>query len=845
MKTLYLINHSHTDIGYTARQEDIAAYHVDYIRQVLAIIADLEAKGRADEFVWTCENFWQVQNFWHEATPAEQTAFLAGVEAGHIDMSLNYLNMTELVDATALDHSLARGRRFAKQLRRKLDSAMTADVNGFAWAYADKLLNNGIENLFTCIHGHHGLYPLFKNQTAFWWETQDGRRLLVWNGEHYQIGNELGMMPDAPGSYSIKDQFAAAPDSEWREVAHTRINKYFDALAQEGYPYDFAPVMISGMSTDNAGPNEAVVDRIAEWNAQYGSEIQVKMIGVTGFFAMLREQTAVADLPAYRGDWNDWWADGVGSTPGATKIYRAAQRQYQLAERLAPAADATAAAETQAAATEAEAAPTQATATGASATQTPATGATALPDPAALATAESQLMLFAEHTWGYHSSVSEPWATMVNELEYRKANYAVTAGMTVNTYLNKLTAARFGRVWPRVARSKTYKVVNPHDRDVTAPVTLALAYWETLGGKRLSAADVPYIEAYDLATGTVYPRQVTPAASDYEVEVVVSLAPHEEKRLGLRLGDVNHETADYHYVNFVQGAEGVQDIAYPGKPNELTIATDDFLCLLDETRGIKTLIDKATGKNLLREAEAPLFAGIYEVTPVKTDPCQERRRMGRNRKGKGVQRDFARLTDIRNVADGAVFKTIALDYALAGTQLYSVQLKFYKHLPKIEATVRVQKTNEWAPENLYVSLPLAAQGDLYAEKGDRLFRPAIDQLPGTNTDFFLLNSGLLYRQPSGHMLGLCLKDTPLVTLGDLDPHLIQLAGPQTAKKNQAPLYAWVMNNFWETNFKVDLSGFYEFGFDLFTQSRTESLADAHAALVAENLGVVTLITNED
>ncbi|WP_225048237.1 hypothetical protein [Lacticaseibacillus kribbianus] len=307
---------------------------------------------------------------------------------------------------------------------------------------------------------------------------------------------------------------------------------------------------------------------------------------------------------------------------------------------------------------------------------------------------------------------------------------------------------------------------------------------------------------------------------------------------------MNHETSNYRYVNFVQGAEGVQDIAYPGKPNELTVSTDAFLCLLDPTRGVKTLIDKATGKNLLRESAAPLFAGVYEVTPIKSDPCSERRRMGRNRKGKGVQRDVARLTDIRSIADGAVFQTIALDYALAGTKRYEVELTFYKHAPQITATVRIQKDNEWAPENLYVALPLAAQGDLYAEKGDRLFRPAIDQLPGTNTEFYLLNSGLLYRQPSGHALGLCLKDTPLITLGDLDPHPITLAGPQTAKKNQAPLYAWVMNNFWETNFKVDLSGFYEFSFDLFTQSRTESLEDAHQALVAQNLGVVTLVTNE-
>ena len=35
--TIYVIHHSHTDIGYTERQERIEQYHVDFIRQALDI----------------------------------------------------------------------------------------------------------------------------------------------------------------------------------------------------------------------------------------------------------------------------------------------------------------------------------------------------------------------------------------------------------------------------------------------------------------------------------------------------------------------------------------------------------------------------------------------------------------------------------------------------------------------------------------------------------------------------------------------------------------------------------------------------------------------------------------
>ena len=35
MWNVYLIHHSHTDIGYTERQEKIMRYHYDFIRQAI------------------------------------------------------------------------------------------------------------------------------------------------------------------------------------------------------------------------------------------------------------------------------------------------------------------------------------------------------------------------------------------------------------------------------------------------------------------------------------------------------------------------------------------------------------------------------------------------------------------------------------------------------------------------------------------------------------------------------------------------------------------------------------------------------------------------------------------
>ena len=38
MWNVYLIHHSHTDIGYTERQEKIMRYHYDFIRQAEKLV---------------------------------------------------------------------------------------------------------------------------------------------------------------------------------------------------------------------------------------------------------------------------------------------------------------------------------------------------------------------------------------------------------------------------------------------------------------------------------------------------------------------------------------------------------------------------------------------------------------------------------------------------------------------------------------------------------------------------------------------------------------------------------------------------------------------------------------
>lgn len=807
-RTLYLVHHSHTDIGYTDRQEKISRYHVDFIKSVIGFLTEIEEGTRPQwtGFKYTCENYWQVEQFMANSTPEEQAKFETFVKKGWIDVSLSYLNMTELVDEAVLNKMFAKGRRYLDQFGLGLNSAMTADINGFSWGYAEAMYQNGIENLFSCLHTHHGMFPLFKKQLPFWWETQTGNKVLVWNGDHYQTGNDFLLVPNSDQAKQYGPEGYTAEEAERQfKLTEERVFDHFALLDEEDYPYEFVPAMISGIVTDNAPPNPRMMEIIHKWNQRHGTEIEIKLVTLNEFFVFLRQQDL--EIPTYKGDWADWWADGVGSTPAPTKIYREAQRKYRLANKLDP--------------------------------------EVTLGKPELLGEAEQNLMMYAEHTWGYHSSVGQPWNTFVNELDYRKAAYAINANSLISRHLDEVLA-KLGEESIQMNREPYYKVINPHNRPVSEHAKVYIKHWETVDGSYFSSDTNGFVEVIDCLTNEVIPSQVADTSLGKEIEFLVNLEAKEERVVRLRRSTTKTSRKNWNHAYI--GTEQIVDVAsYEGYEHLVSpygIETADFKMTINHNTGIEALVDKRTGMSLLQpERDYAPFAGVYEVTPITTDACTERRIMGRNRKGRVTERSVAELMSVKVTLDGPLYTVFELAYELVGTQMYTVVLRVYKDLPQINVTLRIQKDNQWAPENLYVPLPFSygEQSQFYVEKTGTIFRPAIDQLPGTNTDFYLLNNGLTFTDGQNALV-VAIKDTPLITLGTLESHLVDLCSAETATKNKEAVYSWPMNNFWETNFKVDLSGFYEFDYQLFlmsNQTPTELIEKATEL----NEGIITIDYN--
>ncbi len=772
IKTIYVIHHSHTDIGYTDLQERIMETQADYIRTVLKLMEVPENR----DFRWNCETLFCVEAFFKTATEQEREAFFRLAAGKQLGTSANYLNFTDLLDKEAYARRLNAWQKVFREHGAQMNTAMIADINGISMGYRDAMLDAGIEFLYANIHCHHGMYPLYQNQTAFFWENRAGKRLLVWNGEHYNLGNVLGLKPNRVASFMHRTYLGQEEIPENAvETLHQNLKSYLSECETQGYPYDFIPVTVSGVFSDNAPPEVEILRTIQAHNARY-PELHIQMMSLQELYDAIRDK--LADAPVYRGDLTDWWANGVGSTPYAVKHYLAARQRYHLCRRLEPQVEAR--------------------------------------YPELVREAEDNLLLYAEHTWGHSSTITNPYDTMVLDLDMRKNSYASKAHEAASRMLTRVLVDR-GDVLRYYATEGSLRVCNPGALTGAQVIEFFIECGRDFGMELRDAA------------GTVIPCQVSSHPRGRRITFMDSLPAFGEKTYTYREKELalHHMNTRRCYV----GAEQVRDIVndYDSQTYRLPYGfeNDFFRLCCRPGEGVTSFVEKRTGRELLGRGEGTLFTPIHQITPVSPEAGRtacpeelERRLLGRNIRGQHAITSYGRLEAVLTEERGAVFTRLRLRYTLPGTVRADVILVFYAAVPRVDFTLELGKTLSSDIESIFLPLSMNLPGSqLWLRKGSEAFRPGIDQIPGTCMEFYMSDYGAAYTDGSGSVL-IASRDVPLLYMGQMAHHPIRLCDG-AAENNARPVYSWVMNNNWETNFKMDLSGFSQFRYTLWLSDACE------------------------
>jgi len=426
--TVDLIQHTHTDIGYTRSQTEILAEHLRYIDYALDYCDATDNYPENAKFRWTCEAAWPVDEYLKTRPAAQVNRLLKRIREGRIEVTGMYFNFDEIPDEQILAASMqAVGRIKGKGVPVNL--AMQNDVNGIGWCFGDYFTGLGIKYLNMGTHGHRALI-CFDKPTMFWWESPSGNRILTFRAEHYMTGNTVFEMQNG-------------------DIVKFRNNllSYLDGLAAKGYPYNEIAIQHSGYLTDNSPPSTIASELIKQWNEMF--EWPKLTTSTAGTFFSNMEKDHGSEFPVIRGAWPDWWTDGFGASARETATTRKAAAA--LLGNMAGLSMA-------------------------------AIAGAGIPEKSIEQTglANEALLFYTEHTLGYSESVREPLSLQTMEQRALKESYAWEA--------NRRTASvgeeAMGILQSLVTTEKepTLTVFNSLNFERSAPATLYIDHQIVPGG---------------------------------------------------------------------------------------------------------------------------------------------------------------------------------------------------------------------------------------------------------------------------------------------------------------------------------------------------------------------------
>ncbi|WCJ59372.1 hypothetical protein NXS98_16885 [Fontisphaera persica] len=367
--TVYVMPHSHTDIGYTALQTEIEKRQVQNLIDGMAHARRTANYPEGARFVWNVEVLWAADLYLRRLDDKQRQEFLAAVKRGEVALCGMYLNM---LTGVCRPEELLRTFRFATELAEltgtPIDTAMISDVPGYTWGLVPAMNHAGIKYFSTAPNYFDRIGDILVQweNKPFYWVGPDGRsKVLVW-------------IPF----------WGYAMSHRYHQMTPHLVEEFCEGLAQRHYPYEIAYVRWSGHG-DNAPPDPSICDFIRDWNAEYEWPRFIISSASAAFRAM--EARYGSQIPEARGEWSPYWEDGVGSSAAETAWNRAS------ADRLAQAESLFALFQPQ-----------------------------AYPR-AAFGEAWNYVLLYSEHTWGAWCSISQPEHRETLGQWAIKQNYALQA----------------------------------------------------------------------------------------------------------------------------------------------------------------------------------------------------------------------------------------------------------------------------------------------------------------------------------------------------------------------------------------------------------------------------------
>jgi alpha-mannosidase len=746
IKEILLLHHSHFDIGYTHSQPILWELQNEYIDQVIDWLEATEDLPEGSRPKWTCEATEPVIRWLHLTNHSRLHRFKALHKKGRLGVSALRWHTTALANRKGLERLLNGKDMLEQLLETKIQVACQHDVTGVSWPLADVLLDADVDLFVMAINIHLGRAPK-PRPGMFLWEAPSGRKIRVFNGNHYTMFDQLLYAWD-----DSVDRMAKG----WAEFSGN--------LEKQKYPHDFVylTTTCSPVMWDNAPPNPFLPSLVQRWNeARNGPPIRYATFDDLRLRAA---QTPDSQLPTIRGDWTDFWSIGGGSSPVATACNQRTKPLIEAADLIlgSPGAD----------------------------------------ENYSLDMAKRKVDLYDEHTYGYYDSdhthpMAQATEAMKQALAYEGHEYAALALMDgleslarnpkadkglkgillCNTGPDPLTIRpELPEAWLNMsdpATERTYRASRmfyngrswgsrfPGGKTrLFGPVTLPPFSWKTL----------PFVDL---------PRPESQILVGHEIEV---------------------ERIERREVNFAPAAKHERRV---GK-----ITTPFHIMRYDPESGrILSLTDRKQEREVLSPR---LGIDLFSFVRERTDALVEDRRyafyqrdLNREKIDESCWQDWSPVHEYATrvircvVSEGPGRITLTRDIEAPGMIHLSQSFTLSAYDPVIQIDVAMELTPDPSPQAIFFAVPLAMKAGWTAayDTAGAIVEADRDQVPGACRNFITSdNFSAMWDEEGG--IGLLAPEAPMVQFGafHFGPPIDVLPRPENPL-----ILSWPVNNYWDTN----------------------------------------------
>jgi len=400
---VYVMPHSHVDVGYTNVQSKVLAIHMNNIDEAIKIAEHSANYPPEARFKWNTEAIWVVEHYLAQADAAKQKRFWDAVQKGWINLDGGYGNInTSATSPAQLMHMFYTGTRLAKDHGLQVQTMFQGDVPGASWGLSGQSDISGIKYFLSAPNASDriGSADTWRDQPFYWTSPSGKQKLLFYQSSPYSIGYALkgSKIPNFFTNDDPQPYFTGKPSENF---LNPFLFEYLAKLEQKSSPYNMT--LLTWAMSDNAPIDPELPEAVKAWNEHYASP-RLIITSVKQFFQDL-EAKYKDQIPVIAGDYTEFWTDGIASAARETGLNRRASDQLQQAAAIWAIRN-----------------------------------KSGYPAPD-FDSAWTNIVMFNEHTWGAFNSVSHPeYPRVISQWAYKQA-FALRGDSLTKVLLAKSTAA--------------------------------------------------------------------------------------------------------------------------------------------------------------------------------------------------------------------------------------------------------------------------------------------------------------------------------------------------------------------------------------------------------------------